>query len=794
MKAYIKPGSYRLTILSILLVIIASGCSITRRLKGNESLVRKITIKGMDKEFVVAAANYVDKEQQPNNVLNLQFYYMLSKNGKKDIGEAPRILDSALVEFSRLQIETFIQSKGYLKAKVADAIKIKKKKAELIFTVTEGPMFRIRKIDDSIADKKVQALYRLNRPKFSHIQPGGRFDKDSLAYDRDEFFQIMKRNGYYDFNRQYIYFDYDTTYNSGVADVRTIIENPLGKSAHPVYIINNTLISISRSSGKTTGKADTLQVDSQFRFVDFSGKFAPHTVTDYVFQKKGELFNADKQALTTSRLSELNVFRNVPNPTYTKLPDSTNRLDSKITIVPLKQMTDRVEPEFLFSAGKYGYNVGDTYTDRNLFKQAAILQLKFSASVLYDDSRNSINSSNVENQDFKIGASLIYPTIISPFNFSMPGTYGVPHTTFSTNYSLFFQEGLVERTSFINSVTYDFAEAANKLHSITPIDIEFSKGTIDPVAYQELLNDNFYSYIYLIGRTVFTTGSQYTYQLNANKLNTYGNFIYFRGAFDIGGNWLSGVSNILNTPRDTLHQRTIFGYAFAQYAKGEVDLRSYNSLGGQSQLVFRLDAGLGVPYGNSDQLIFEKNFYAGGANDIRAWLPRTLGPGQFNRSTTYGPPGPPGAPSNGDILRDRLRYLDQFGEIKIISNAEYRYKLADNFFGSVLRGALFMDAGNVWRLHKETDNPGGQFEFNNILQSSAIGIGTGLRFDVGFFVFRLDAAFKFKDPEFNGADQWVLIDHFNELFHSGTFKSNYLLNYGDSYNFMQLNFGIGLPF
>ncbi len=741
----------------------------------------------MDDEFAVAAVNYVDKEQQPNNVLNLQFYYMFSKNGKRDIGEAPRILDSNLVEFSRIQIEKFIQSKGYLKAKVADTIKIKKKKAELIFTTTQGPMFRIRKLNDSIPDKKVQALYRQNRVKFSHVQPGGRFDTDSLAYDRDEFYQIMKRNGYFDFYRQYINFEYDSTYNSSVVDLKIVIDNPAGRSAHPVYTINNTLISIAKSNGSTRGKADTLQVDSQFRFVDFSGKFKPRTVTDYIFQKKGELYNADKQTLTTSRLSELNVFRNVPNPVYEKLADSSNRLNSKIDIIPLKQMTDRVEGEFLYSGGKYGYNVGNTFTDRNIFKDAAILQVKINASILYDNGRNVVNNGAVENQDFKIGVNLVYPRIVSPFNFAKPGKYGVPHTTFSTNYSLFFQKGLVERTSFINSITYDFAETANKTHSVTPINIEFSKGTIDSHAYQELLSQNRYSYIYLIGRTVFTTGSQYTFQYNANQLNTYGSFTYFRGSLDVGGNFLSGVSNTFNTPRDTLHQRTILGYAFAQYAKGEVDLRIYKNLGGQRQFIFRLNPGIGVPYGNSNQLIFEKNFYAGGANDIRAWLPRTLGPGQFNRAS-YGV-GP-----SADTIRSRLKYLDQFGEIKIIANAEFRYKLADNFLGSILRGAIFMDAGNVWRIHKEADNPGGEFRFNNILQSSAIGIGTGLRFDVGFFVFRLDAAFKFKDPEFSGADQWVLINHFNELFHSGAFKNNYFRTNGDTYAFMQLNFGIGMPF
>jgi outer membrane protein insertion porin family len=787
LKAYIKPGDYRLTILSILIVFLVSGCSLTRRLKDNQALVRKITMKGMDEDYAEAAVNYVDKEQRPNNWLNLELYYAFSKNGKKDIGEPPNLLDSALVDYSRLQIQKFLRNKGYLKVKVVDSIVVKKKRAELIFTATEGPMFRIRNFKDSIADKKIEGLYRSNRANFSHIRPGGRFDTDSLAFDRDEVYMLMKRNGYYDFYRQYITFDYDTAFNKSVVDIKMIVDNPPGKHSHPIYKINNTLISISNSSGRTPGKADTLKVDSQFRFVDFSHKFTPKIVTIYVFQKKGDLYNIDKQTLTTSRLSQLNVFRNVPNPTYEKLPDSSNRLNTKIDIVPLKQMSDRVEGEFLFNGGRYGFDVGNTFTDRNVFKSAAILQLKFNYSTLYDNNRIASTNGGIENQEFKIGASLIYPQTLTPFNFPILGKYGVPHTTFSSNYSLFFQKGLVERESFVNSLTYDFTETPDKVHTLTPIDIEYSKGIIDPVAERELLKQNFYSYVHLIGRTIFSSGSQYTYQLNANKLALYKNFLYFRGSLDVGGNTLAALSSLLNTKRDTLGQRTIFGYTFAQYAKGEIDLRFYKSLGGERQLIFRINPGIGVPYGNSTQLIFEKNFYTGGANDIRAWLPRTLGPGQFNRAS-YGV-GP-----QADTTRARLKYLDQFGEIKFVANAEYRYKLADDFFGSKLKGALFVDAGNVWRLHKQAENPNGEFRFNNFLQSTAIGIGTGLRFDLAFFVFRFDAALKFKDPQFSGSEQWVLVDHFNELFHSGLFKNAYLQTNGESYNFLQLNFGIGLPF
>lgn len=785
LKAYTKPAGYRFTILGILLLIIGSGCSLTRGIKKNQTLVRKITIKGIDEEFEEAALNYVDKEQQPNNKLNLQFYYWFSNHGKRNIGEAPAILDSALVEYSRFQMEKFIQNRGYLKAKITDTVIIKKQRAELVFNAHEGPMFHIRKFEDSIPDKNIKNLYLANRNKMSHIQPGGRFDTDSLAHDRDELYLLMKRNGYFDFYRQYVNFNYDSTFNSSVVDIKMTIDNPAGKTQHPVYKINNTLITISASNGKTTGKADTIQVDSQFRFVDFSHRFTPRVVTDYTFQKKGQIFDIDKQTLTTTRLSELNVFRNVPNPTYEKLPDSSNRLNTKIDIIPLKHFSDRVEGEFLFANGRYGYNIGNTFTDRNLFKQAAILQVKLNWSILFDNGSNTSNNNGIQNQEFRAGVNLIYPRIISPFDFPLLGKFGVPHTTFSTNYSLFYQKGLVTRQSFINSITYDFYETGRKLHTITPIDIEFSKGSIDPAAQAELLANNRYAYVYLIGRTVFTTGSQYTFQYNAIELNSYANFVYFRGGLDVGGNFLSLLSNTLNTPRDSAGQRKFLGYTFSQYTKAEIDLRIYKTLGGEKQFIFRINPGIGVPYGNSNALIFEKNFYAGGANDMRAWLPRTLGPGNFNRGTYYG---------NDDTSRNRLKYLDQFGEIKIVANAEYRYKLADDFFGAKLKGAVFMDAGNVWRLGKKPESPNGEFRFDNLLQSTAIGIGTGLRFDLSFFVFRLDAAFKFKDPQFTGSDQWVLFKHSDELFRTGSFKTAYEKANGESYNFMQLNFGIGLPF
>jgi outer membrane protein assembly factor BamA len=219
--------------------------------------------------------------------------------------------------------------------------------------------------------------------------------------------------------------------------------------------------------------------------------------------------------------------------------------------------------------------------------------------------------------------------------------------------------------------------------------------------------------------------------------------------------------------------------------KLESDVRLYRSLGGEKQFVARLNPGVGVPYGNIDVLTFEKNFYAGGSSGVRAWQARTLGPGNYNRSQF-------GVGDRADSLRTNLRNLDQLGEIKLEGNLEYRFKLIQNFFSAKVKGAAFTDFGNVWKLRKdEIAAPGGEFKFNKFVNQLAIGTGAGLRFDLNYFVFRLDAGVKVKDPQFSGSDQWVI----KNLFSKKEFKERYAItNRPDVYRFVQYNFGIGMPF
>jgi outer membrane protein insertion porin family len=776
------------------LILIVSSCNATRFLADDQALVKKVKLDSVDKEFSETALTYVQNDVRPNSRLNLALYNTFNtRNGKyrtdrvKAIGEAPHIVDSSLVEISRVQIEKFLATKGFFKASVKTDIAVENKKAVITFTADQGPEFKISEIGYEIPDSAVAALYQGKRAEFSRMREGVRFDADSLAYEREQIYRLMRQNGYYDYVRQFVRFDVDSNANNSTAKVIMYLSNPTDKPAHEVYTIDNSLITIKNSDGLVDSLLkDTVTVDSQFNFVDHSAKFKARPISRYIFIKKDQLYNIDNEDLTYDRLYDLNVFQNVKIE-YAKTSDSTNKLRPRYDIVPLKRMSNRVEGEYTFNSGRNGFNVGNTYTNRNLFGGAELLEVKAKYGILFDAAAEGALLDRIFSRDLQLGLNVVLPKLLVPFRIPVMGKNGIPHTTISSSMQFFDQKSAFTSRVFINSITYDWVETKYKLHTLTPINIEFRKGKLNPVFRDSLRQRGYELYVRTNDRAFFNLGSQYAYTLNTLRLNTYGNFVYFRGALDAAGNSLGLLDKVIKFRRDTTGARTVFGLPYQQYVKTEVDVRLYRSLGGERQFIVRLNPGMGVPWGNSQQLTFEKNFFAGGSSGVRAWQARTLGPGKYNRASL-------GTGGKADTLRANLRNLDQLGEYKLEGNLEYRFKIANNILNAKVKGATFIDFGNVWRkpsASSQIENPGGDFEFSKFLGQMAVGTGLGLRFDLNYFVFRLDAGIKVKDPQFSGSDQYVI----KYLFNKSGFKERYkITNYPDVYRFVQYNFGIGMPF
>ena len=705
----------------------------------------------------------------------------------KPLGTPPPILDSALVEISRSQIEKFLMSKGYFKAKVKSEIKVKKKRADVFFKASPGPVFHVNKIKYEIPDELVNKFYMESRAAENFLKEGMRYDDDSLAHERDRIYTVMKEKGYFDFARPYIKYEVDSNLNSSKANVTLIIDNPQDKPKHEQFYIGEANVIIAPNAD---GFPDTLTMNDKvfrgLRYTDLSKKFRRNPIVRYNFLHQGEIYNIYNENLTYDRMYELNVFKNVKID-YNRPKDSANKVFPVIQLIPQKIMSNRVEGEVPFNAGTVGFTLSNTYTNNNLFRGAERFEFQVKGGLQSRIGQGNSLFKDIYQRDFSISANLTVPRLMLPFITARPGRRGgMPHTIFSTSYVYAQQKSFFERHVFLTSLTYEFVESKSKYHSVTPLNFEYRFGGLlfdinDPTNGEELFK-NFYNLV-LLNRRDITLGIKYTYSLNADKLLTNGSFIYFRGSMDLAGNMLQLATSIAGDKPNLAEDKyaKVFGLPFNQYMRPELDLRWYKSLGGDKQFVARVNSGIGYAYGNSKSVPFEKLFFAGGSSGIRAWQARTLGPGNYDR----------GKELTSDSVRRALYGLDQLGELHIEANLEYRYKLLNKFFGAKLKGAIFLDAGNVWNVTR-TGTPSTYFDFKKLGKQIAVGTGMGFRYDVQYFVFRFDVCLKLKDPQFEGSDQWMFKRFFTG---NKTFKDNYYLTHSpERYRFVQYNFGIGMPF
>ncbi len=768
----------------MLLPLIFASCRSVRLLEENQALVTRVQLNGIDKEYKEEASQYIQQEIRPNSSINLFIYnFANGQNGAyrtdkiRNVGEAPSILDSSLVEISRTQIEKYLNNKGFFHAKVESNITVKKKKAKVSFDITQGKPFIIEEVSTNIDDPTVDSVYNRYKSEFSRIHNNMRYDTDSLVSERENIYNLMRREGYYDFVRPYVRFRVDTLAHKNMADLTLIIENPENKEQHTVFHIDSSAVIIKNSEGEVTDTPVFTALPKGMGFVDYTRRFEPNSINHYIYLRRGDRYNSVMENLTYDRLYELNTFKSIKT-TFRK-SDSTH-LNAQYELIPLKRMSNRIEGEFTFNSGRNGFNIGNTYTNRNLFGGSEQLEVKFRYGILFDSRVSGNWLDKIFNRDFQIGATLTIPRLLVPFNIPIIGKNGMPRTTFSSNWQVFDQLRTYSNRYFINSISYIWNDTKYKVHNVTPISVEYRVGRLAEDFKNQLDSGGYRLYIESNNRAYFGLGSQYSYTYNTLLLNDLSNFTYFRGALDVSGNTMSLISKVANFPENGQGEKTIFDVPFLQYAKVETDFRVYRHFGGDRQLVFRINPGIAIPYGNNREfLIFEKNFYAGGMSGLRAWQARTLGPGGYNREVLP------------DSLRLNLRNLDQLGEIKLEGNLEYRFKLLNNFFGAKLKGATFVDVGNIWRLHKNDINPDGEFNWDTFAGQIAIGAGAGLRVDMNYFVFRFDAGVKIRDPQFRGDESWVV----SELFDSKSFRKKYYETHNpDRYNFIQYNFGIGMPF
>lgn len=741
-------------------------------------------MEGIPSELKEQAYQYVANEIRPNSPLNLTVYNIVNtKNGRyktekiRQVGEPPRILDSPLLDLSNTQIQRFLQTKGYFRATVSPEVETVRKKSKIIFRAEVGAPYMIQEVSYDYEDSQIGEVYERYVKPESLIVPGEQYDYQKLLRERENLYQAAKNQGYYDYLRQYMRVGIDTNTIGNHADLELSIiqSDSVGQQVH---YINEVYLRIQQSDegnpANLTFVEDTI---SSVHFADETGRFRLAPIRRYMYLRPGQTYRLTDENVSYDRLYDMSSFRNV-KINYEEEDDSL--LNVYYELIPRATMANQIEGEYTFSSGMSGFNLGNTFSHRNVFGGSELLEVKLQYGMLFDPRLGGSLSQRVFNNDIQIGVNLVFPRLVLPFHTRNVGRYGLPRTTFSSSLQLFDQYRTYSNRYFINTLNYIWWQTGNLQHSYTPLVLEYRLGRFNTDFAQNLIDEGYGLYVESNDREYFGLGSQYAITWNAPKLSRLENFSYLRGSVDVSGNILGLLSNVFNFRENERGEKLLFNVPYLQYIKGEVDYRRYKHFGGQRQFVFRFNGGVAVPYGNnSNLLIFEKSFFAGGMNGIRAWQARTLGPGNYNRE---------GLPED---LRINLRNLDQLGEVKLEANLEYRFRIMNNFLGAKLNGATFVDMGNIWRLRADQLNPEGEFKMDKLFGQTAIGTGLGLRFDMDYFILRLDAGLKVKDPQFIGDEQWVL----KHLFDARAFKDQYYqLHKPDRYNFVQYNFGVGLPF
>ena len=681
-----------------------------------------------------------------------------------EIGEEPVIYDQLITHKSAEQLEIYLRSKGHFNASVKDSVAFneKRKKAKVFYQVNSRTPYYVRNIKYDITDSRLARLIKPSRGRDRILKKGMGYDVEEFQEERDRIERNLKSNGYYAFSDEYVRFKVDSNLGTHQVDIELSIADPERKdtllvkeSGHQTYDIRHIYVNTDYNAKNSSGfKYDTL-VYNGVHFI-YKGKFRhrPEMLLEKLFFKEGDLYRVKRGELTYQYLSSLRAYKFI-NISFSEdiRSDGQHVLDCYINLTPGLRQSYAIEAQGTNTAGNLGVSGSFIYKNKNLFRGAEILQFKFTGGL-----ESQVVATNVQNEningvlpfntlEINPEISLVFPKLLVPFKPHRVVRYGDPKSTVALGYN-YQQRPDYTRSIFTTKFGYQWMQNQYARHYLNPIEVNFVNIYNQSQSFVNRLNSLRDKLLVNTFSPHLTTTTNYTYIFSNQQLNKKGNFSYFKARLESSGNILRGIMAVAGAKKDTNNSYRILNIPFSQYLKYEIDYRKYWHVTDFSQLVFRVNQGIGLPLLNLGVLPFESAFFGGGANGIRAWSARSLGPGS---------------------LADSLNLLDQFGDIKLEFNIEYRFDIYRWF-----KGALFADAGNVWLIREDDDRPGGLFEFKDFYKEFALGMGVGLRLDFSFFIIRFDVATPFHDPGRPENDRWAIRDF--------------------EWQDVNLNLGIGYPF
>lgn len=682
-------------------------------------------------------------------------------------GEPPVVFDENAARLTTRKIEGLLQSKGCFNSEVSfDTIHYGNRRLKTYYIIHPTPRYTINEVTFTAESENAQNF--LNRWKgYSAIHPGDFYDQKILSDERSRLVEMMQRQGYYHANISLVSFSIDTNLSTNQLNIELHLANPViyDENNKPTtiplkqYVVDRIYIYPNSTAASSMGGTyDTMAYEYRTRlgrskcfFVyDQPMTLRPQTIARSLSIFSDRYYSSLSVQRTNNSLLNLRNFKYInfdftESPLSSHHPDSIGRIDARIRLknntkqkISLSLEVNNSSPNWISgegnstnSTGNMGAEVILSYQNKNTFGGAELLKVEGSFLI---ELPNLLGSRNLPKHwsafESGLDASLDIPRLLLPSIWGI-GQRTKPHTII--NFGVFYQdryyfERLLANTSF----GYSWNSTRMEQHQILPIELTFARFfDIDSLFWNRIEQSASSSRLKYQYSNHFIMDARYDYVYTNQTIQTRRNFSYFHLSVESAGNLLYGIGQSGILPTDTSGVFEIYGVPFSQYVRLNSEFKHYFYFGKRSTFVARMLLGIGMPYGNSDnmQMPYEKSFFGGGPLSMRAWHLRRLGPGFYS--------------PEGNSL------LERTGDMTFVMNLETRFPIL-----SKLEGAIFADIGNVWLMYPNSDMPGGEFNIHTFIPSMAIGSGIGLRLNVSILTLRLDVGIPVYDPAFDEGLRW----------------------------------------
>lgn len=650
----------------------------------------------------------------------------------KNIGEKPVVYDTIMADRSVNDLTTAMRNMGYMHATAQIKTKIRGNKIKAIYLLHPGEPYYISSIKYDIKDSVIAKLLAnkdMRSPFKARLASGSRFTVDELNAERKNITSFLLDNGYYKFHKDYIIFSADSARNS--KDINLVLHllpyrvtSASPDTLHPCYTINK----INFLSG------DTVRIHLRNSVLRYSTAL-----------EEGKPYKSSALQSTYNKFARLQAVR-FTNISFREHPDTT-LLDCDIQLSTNKPNTLSFQPEGTNTAGDLGAAASLTWENRNLFRGSELFSIQLRGA--FEAIKGLEGYQNQNYEEYNIESKLQFPRFLAPFLSNGFKKRSNATSELSLNYNLQNRPEF-HRRIFSAAWRYKWNEPRHHLsYRVDLLDLNyvympwisptFKHDYLDSVSNRNAILRYNYEDLFIM-----KIGAGITYNDGINVV---------RANVETAGNILNGLSRAFDFKKNSNGQYTLFNIAYAQYAKFDFDFTHLLRFDNSNSLAMHLGFGIAWPYGNSTILPFEKRYFSGGANSVRGWSVRELGPGIFKGTD------------------GRIDFINQTGDMKLDMNLEYRTSLFWKF-----DGAAFIDAGNIWTLRNYAEQPGGQFKINEFYKQIAVAYGVGLRLNFSYFILRFDMAMKAINPAYE------------------TEKEHYAIFHPNLSRDFDFHFAVGLPF